>query len=145
MRPAGCASTPATLGAWYAAAALATAAAEVAHHLRREAVARGAAAARRVFRQYVSVLEGAYLDIRGEQATREAVYDPADYAAGQALGEGVRAGGGAGIVYDSLRHAGGVNVVAYRPRLVGEVAQGEHFEIVVTAAERRMVVRRVGG
>jgi RES domain len=142
--PGGLRFNTGDLGAWYASATVATAAAEVAHHLRREAVARGAPAARRVFREYVSVLDGAYLDIRGEQAARAAVYDPGDYAAGQALGEGVRAGGGAGIVYDSLRHVGGVNVVAYRPRLVGEVAQGEHFEIAVGVGEL-VVVRRVGG
>jgi RES domain len=143
--PGGLRFNTGDLGAWYASATVATAAAEVAHHLRREAVARGVPAARRVFREYVSVLDGAYLDIRGEKATRAAVYDPADYAAGQALGEGVRAGGGAGIVYDSLRHVGGVNVVAYRPRLILEVAQGEHFEIAVRVGERGVVVTRVGG
>ncbi len=143
--PGGMRFNAGALGAWYAAATLATAAAEVAHHLRREAVARGEAETRRVFRQYVSVLEGTYLDIRGEQAAREAVYDPTDHAAGQALGEAVRAGDGAGIVYDSLRHAGGVNVVAYRPRLIGEVAQGEHFEITARVGERLVAVRRMGG
>ena len=143
--PGGMRFNAGTLGAWYASATLATAAAEVALHLRREAVARGEAETRRVFRQYVSVLEGTYLDIRGEQAAREAVYDPTDHAAGQVLGEAVRAGDGAGIVYNSLRHAGGVNVVAYRPRLIGEVAQGEHFEIAVRVGQPLVAMRRLGG
>ena len=72
---------------------LTTAVAEVAHHLRREAVARGVADARRTYRQYTSVLAGGYLDIRGQQATRADVYDPADYTAGQRFGEAVRATG----------------------------------------------------
>jgi RES domain len=62
------------LGAWYAAAAVTTAIVEVAHHLRREAVARGVETLARQYRTYASTLAGAYLDIRGEQATRRDVY-----------------------------------------------------------------------
>jgi hypothetical protein len=39
----------------------------------------------------------------------------ADYSASQVFGEAIRRTGD-GIVYDSLRHFGGVNVVAYQPR-----------------------------
>jgi hypothetical protein len=66
--PGGLRFNTGALGAWYAAASLATAAAEVAHHLKREAVARGLTEARRVFRAYSTRLEGGYLDIRGEGA-----------------------------------------------------------------------------
>jgi hypothetical protein len=38
------------------------------------------------------------------------------YDASQKLGEEVRASGGAGLIYDSLRRQAGVNVVAHRPR-----------------------------
>ena len=55
------------LGAWYAADALRTAAAEVGHHLRRETVARGVATMSRTFRAYSATLLGDYLDIRGQQ------------------------------------------------------------------------------
>ena len=44
------------------------------------------------------------------------VYAPDSYAASQRLGERVRARGGAGILYDSIRHTGGVNAAAHRPR-----------------------------
>ncbi|MFC7556141.1 RES family NAD+ phosphorylase [Pseudoroseomonas wenyumeiae] len=45
-------------GAWYAAASLRTAAIEVAHHLRREAVATGAPRLQRAFRTYTASLAG---------------------------------------------------------------------------------------
>lgn len=131
------------LGAWYAAKHLTTAVAEVAHHLRREAVATGAGTISRQYRVYTARLEGDYLDIRGQQAARPEVYASDDYAAGQVLGEAVRASGGAGILFDSLRHAGGVNVAAHRPRYVQDVTQGDHYELRVQAASRRIEARRL--
>jgi RES domain-containing protein len=129
------------LGAWYASAELATAAAEVGHHLRREALATRAAAMRRTFRSYSARLAGRLLDIGGED--RADLYDPQSYAAGQAFGEAERARGSDGIVYDSVRRRGGINAVAYRPRKVLDVVQAEHFEIAVSATERRIDVIRL--
>jgi hypothetical protein len=143
VAPGGMRFNNADLGAWYAAAALTTAVTEVAHHLRREAVVRGAADARRKYRQYTSLLDGSYLDIRGQQSARADVYDPGSFVASQILGEAVRTSGGAGILYDSLRHAGGVSVVAHRPRNILEVIQVNHFEISVRAAVNRIEVRKL--
>jgi hypothetical protein len=131
------------LGAWYAAAALRTSAAEVGHHLRREALARRVRRAERTYCAYTCSLAGSYLDIKGEQAMRADIYAPDSYASSQRLGESVRAGGGTGIIYDSVRHSGGVNVVAYRPRNVLDVLQAEHFQISVEAASKRMQVKRI--
>ena len=58
------------LGAWYAAGDIRTAAAEVGHHLRREAVARGVPRMTRVYRAYTATLQGEYLDIRGSGTPR---------------------------------------------------------------------------
>ena len=131
------------LGAWYAADALTTAAAEVGHHLRREAVARSVATMARTYRSYAATLIGAYLDIRGEQTLRPHVYDGASYAASQVLGEEVRLSGGAGILYDSVRLRGGVNIAAHRPRNIRDVLQADHFEITVSATDRRIDVRKL--
>ena len=131
------------LGAWYAAAGLTTAAAEVGHHLRRETVQRNVAEASRTYRAYTARLGGDYLDISGEQATRPQLYASASYAAAQQFGESLRAAGGDGILYDSLRLSGGVNVVAYRPSKIEDVAQADHFEISVRRDERRIDVRRL--
>ena len=143
VAPGGMRFNTTDLGAWYAAGALTTAAAEVAHHLRREAVATGVSTLRRGYRTYTSTLAGSYLDIRGQEADRPDVYASDSYEAGQALGEHLRATGGAGIIFDSLRHAGGVNLVAHRPRNVLNVTQADHYEIRVQAAASRVEVRRL--
>ncbi|TAX47447.1 RES domain-containing protein (plasmid) [Rhizobium leguminosarum] len=131
------------LGAWYAADDLRTAAAEVGHHLRREAVARGVVTMARTYRSYAATLFGDYLDIRGEQTLRPDVYDGTSYAASQVLGEEVRSSGGAGILYDSVRLRGGVAIVAHRPRNIWGVRQADHFEITVSATDRRIDVRKL--
>ncbi|MBY5717515.1 RES family NAD+ phosphorylase [Rhizobium leguminosarum] len=131
------------LGAWYAADDLRTAAAEVGHHLRREAVARGVVTMARTYRSYSATLFGDYLDIRGEQTLRPDVYDGTSYAASQVLGEEVRSSGAAGILYDSVRLRGGVAMVAHRPRNIQGVVQADHFEITVSATDRRIDVRKL--
>ncbi|TBC89942.1 RES domain-containing protein (plasmid) [Rhizobium leguminosarum] len=131
------------LGAWYAADDLKTAAAEVGHHLRREAVARGVATMARTYRSYAANLIGDYLDIRGEERLRPDVYDGTSYAASQVLGEEVRSSGGAGILYDSVRLRSGVAIVAHRPRNIRDVVQADHFEITVSATDRRIDVRKL--
>jgi len=131
------------LGAWYAAASLRTAAAEVGHHLRREASARNAASLKRVYREYQADIAGSYLDIRGQQAARPDVYAPDTYAASQPFGEGIRASGGDGIAYDSIHHAGGANVVAFRARKIGHVIQCSHYEITVSLGLSRIDVHRL--
>ena len=51
----------------------------------------------------------------------------------------MRASGGAGILYDSLRHTGGVNVVAYRPRSVRNVTHAAHYEVTAPVSGRVIV------
>ncbi|KKB11017.1 hypothetical protein VE25_14610 [Devosia geojensis] len=131
------------LGAWYAAARIETAVAEVGHHLRREAFARRKPELTRRYRAYSARLDGRYRDIRARVTDMPQVYACDDYAASQAFGEGLRKAGADGIVYDSLRHAGGVNVVAYRPSKVLDVVQAEHLEVTVRRDERQIVVKRL--
>lgn len=129
------------LGAWYAGTKVRTAIAEVAHHLRREAAFRRRREMRLQYRTYIARLAGSYVDVRGLFAQRPELYRPADYAASQAFGEGVRATGGAGIVYDSVRLRGGTNVVAYLPGNIRGVVQEAHYE--VTAPVTGKVVARI--
>ena len=129
------------LGAWYASAEVRTAAAEVAHHLRREAVARHVPEVRRVYRSYMARLDGRFRDVRGEPA----LHDPLSYEASQAFGEAERRAGTDGIVFDSVRHKGGVNAAAFRPSKILDVVQAEHFEITVRSTERRIEVTRIAG
>ncbi|MDN3626486.1 RES family NAD+ phosphorylase [Methylobacterium isbiliense] len=131
------------LGAWYAAAELRTAAIEVAHHLRREAAALCLAGLKRRYRAYTSTLDGSYVDIRGQQSTMPAVYDTRSYGASQAFGERLRAAGEAGIIFDSLRHAGGINVAAFCPTKILNVIQTSHYEISVQSGSSRIDVKQL--
>lgn len=141
--PSGARFNGPDLGAWYASASVTTAVAEVGHHLRREAVSLQAKALVRQYRVYRCRLEGDYLDIRGGQAKHASLYASDSHIAGQVFGEASRAANGSGIVYDSLRHVGGTNVVAYRPGQVLDVTQAEHFELTVEATGRRIEARRL--
>lgn len=149
------------LGAWYAAADIRTAVAEVGHHLRREAASRSIPDLRRVYRSYSSRLEGDFVDIRrarapaGQGPLLDRLYDPQDYAHAQPFGEAVRdealATGAdrtvraAGIVFDSIRYRRGVNAVAYRPSRVLDIVQADHYAVHVRRDERRIDVEQLKG
>lgn len=131
------------LGAWYASATIVTAAAEVGHHLRREAAARARRSMQRTYRTYTATLAGDYLDIRGKQTEYPDAYAPSSHSGGQAIGERIRRSDLSGIVYDSLRHRSGHNVVGYRAAGITNVTQTDHFEISVDGTSRRIDVRKL--
>jgi hypothetical protein len=131
------------LGAWYAAGDVRTSAAEVGHHLRREAVARRLPKLSRVYRSYAARLPGEHVDIRGMQASLPDLYRPDSYEGSQIFGEAMRTDGETGILYDSVRLRGGGNVVAFRPSMILDVTQSDHFEVTVLAAERSIDVRKL--
>ena len=56
----------------------------------------------------------------------------------------MRASGGDGIIYGSVRLRGGLNVVAYRPSKVLDVVQAEHVRVRVGAADSTIEARRLG-
>jgi RES domain len=143
VAPGGSRFNTGDLGAWYAAAAVVTAATEVGHHLRREAADRRVAAVERDFRCYAAALGSEYVDIRGRQAEMPDIHASDSYRASQVFGEELRASGEAGILYDSLRHSGGQNVASFRPSLIGDVVQTDHYRITARAAERRIDIRRL--
>ncbi|ENT02345.1 hypothetical protein C038_03179 [Brucella sp. 63/311] len=142
VAPGGMRFNGSELGAWYSAAKLTTAIIEVAHHMRREAVATGIARLARTFRTYTARLEGSFVDISGEKETMADIYDHTSYAASQRFGEEMRATGETGILFDSPRHEGGINPVAFRPSRILEVTQADHYEITVEASSRRIEARK---
>ncbi len=131
------------LGAWYSAGKLTTAVIEVAHHMRREVMATSVAYLTRTFHTYTARLEGSFVDICGEKETMPEVYDPGSYVASQHFGEEMRASGQTGILFDSLRHKGGINAAAFRPSRILDVTQADHYEITVEAASQRIEARKL--
>ena len=53
--------------------------------------------------------------------------DPDDYRAPQALGRALRAAGADGVIFPSVRHAGGECIGAFHPDVVGPCTQGPHL------------------
>src|SRR5262245_45873959 len=126
--------TDGRLGAWYAAFDVDTAIAETLYHCtRRLRLSEGALPSNIQMRQLVAGIDCELVDIRGEQANLRDLYDHDDYTAAQAFGTALRwpaSGiGENGIVYDSVRRAGGTNVCIYRPSLIIlPVNQADHYE-----------------
>jgi hypothetical protein len=131
------------LGAWYAAADVRTSAAEVGHHLRREAAARHVPKLSRVYRAYSARLDGDHVDIRGLKTEMPELCLPSSYAASQSFGEARRKAGDIGILYDSVRLMGGINSVTYRPGHIVDMSQADHFDITVDAGAKRIDIRRL--
>jgi len=126
--------TDARLGAWYASFDVDTAIAETLHHCtRRLRLSDGAFPSNIQMRELVAGIDCDLVELRGERKTRGDLYDPDDHKAAQAFGIGLRwpaSGEGAnGIVYDSVRRAGGTNVCVYRPSLIIlPVNQAAHYD-----------------
>jgi hypothetical protein len=139
--PAGTRFTSSDLSAWYAAFELKTAICEVAHHLRRELVASNRKVHLAEYREYSATLAGDYIDIRGQRRKHRELYRSRSYLRSQQFGERHRAQGSDGIVYDSVRDAGGTNVVAFDPCNVQAVIQARHWRLVVPQRGRVLAER----
>jgi hypothetical protein len=140
--PSGLRFSGGALGAWYGALSVETCIAEVAHHLRREMMRSGAERFVTTYRAYTARIDGAYCDIRSRQNERPDLYSRSDYASAQSFGEAIRAEGGDGVLFDSLRHRGGTNLCAYRPSKVQDVTQAGHIELTLRT-EGKIVARRL--
>lgn len=128
LHPDGSRFTDGRYGAYYGAAAIETAVAETRYHRGRFLAATATPATTIDMRVLINSLSGDLHDIRGLGADLPGVYDPVDYAAGQAFGRRLRAQGSHGIVYDSVRHAGGNCAAVFRPRgVLSPVRQERHL------------------
>jgi hypothetical protein len=113
-------------GAWYCGFAAETALAEVGYHLTRELEAIGRFENSTDYAELLADFIGPFHDLRGTDRTEPCLHpDPAiGYPAGQALARELRAGGNNGIIYPSVRHAGGTCLAAFRPDLVQNLREG---------------------
>ena len=113
-------------GAWYAALQFDTAIAEVSFHMTRELERVADFHATVDYAELSAGFAGAFVDLRGLDATPDRLHpDPAvGYVAGNALADSVRADGHNGIIYPSVRDAGGTCLVALWPHAVQSVVEG---------------------
>lgn len=127
LNPQGSRFSDGTYGVFYAASDLPTAIAETKHH--RELFMRATQQPRIELdmRAYLVDLVGKLHDLRGWKRTHPLAYHEDSYAVGQNLAGRLRAGGSNGIVYDSVRHAGGECAAVFLPRLLSNCRQERHL------------------
>lgn len=115
-------------GAWYCGFDVDTALGEVGYHLTRELEDIGRFENVTDYAELIADFIGVFHDLRADvHATADYLHpDPATgYPAGQTMARQLRLEHGAsGIIYPSIRHAGGTCLVAFRPDLVQNLQQG---------------------
>ena len=125
-----------TRGAWYAGRTLDTALAESLHRRGKELEEIGETDARMQMRLYHADFDAGFHDVRGPGW--DAVHDASAHADGQELGRALVDAGSNGILYRSVRHAGGECLACFRPKLVTNVQVGGHFEYRWRGGEARV-------
>jgi hypothetical protein len=128
VNPNGSRFSDGSYGVHYAARELATAIAETVFHLGRFYAATADPPHAEAMRVLMGRIDTAFHDLRGGDPAWAPFLDPDDYTASRALGRRLRAVGSNGIVYPSVRRAGGQCLGALRPKAVGRPIQGRHLQ-----------------
>jgi RES domain-containing protein len=120
--------TDGTYGVLYAADSYETALFETIHHHGRfMARTREAPGWTSQFREIILAVDADLHDLRSAADRAAAVLDPESYAASQALAAQLRREGSDGIVYPSVRHAGGTCAALFHPDCAAAAIQGRHL------------------
>lgn len=113
-------------GAWYAAFNLATAQAEVGFHKSVQLAEIGRFDDSVTYDDYLADVSATFHDLRHGLRFRPYL-DPRSYVRSQELAERLLAAGSLGVVYPSVRHAGGTCLACFRPALVGHVRRAKTY------------------
>ena len=128
LNPKGSRFSDGSYGVYYAAIDFLTSLAETAFHFARFAQDSGDGIRHEDMRVLVGSVDETFHDIASlGAAERAAVLDPDSYEASRALGSRLRAAGSNGVVWPSVRHAGGTCLGAFRPRAVRPPVQSWHI------------------
>lgn len=118
-------------GAWYAAFDLATAQAEVGFHKAVQLAEIDRFDDSVTYDDYLADFSASFHDLRRPRWLR-ACLDPASYVTSQTLAESLLEAGSLGVVYPSVRHAGGTCVACFRPALVMNVRRARRYRFTWT-------------
>lgn len=135
--PEGSRFSPGDCGVYYAALDRETAIRETVHHRNRFLARTREPRCHIEMRCYVGDLAGELHDVRGGWPE---LHDPHSYVASQRAAAEWRAAGSNGVVYDSVRHAGGQCAAVFYPDLLGPVLQGAHLTYFWDGARIAQVV-----
>jgi RES domain len=120
----------ATRGAWYAALDVEICIREVAYHMAEFLARSGELMGVVEYAEMFASMAGEYVDLR--QIADHPCLDPdpaVGYPIGNAVADAARAQGLNGIIYPSVRHAGGTCIAALRPHAVQSVAPGGVYRL----------------
>lgn len=124
---------PAERGAWYAALKAETCVAEVGYHLTNALADAGDFNAVVEYGEMLASMAGIFVDLRKMRKHPALHPDPAiGYQAGNVLAGLARSSGHNGIIYPSVRHAGGICIAALWPNVVQSVVQGAMYRLTWT-------------
>ncbi len=118
-----------TYGVYYAGRKFETALREVAYHIGRFYAATSDPPHEEAFRTYEGSIDKPMHDLRRGAWSAFLDADPESYGLPQALGRRLRDGGSNGIVYPSVRHAGGECLAAFWPDVVSIPLQTKHVAL----------------
>jgi hypothetical protein len=117
--------TDGSYGVFYASLEIETAVAETRYHRERFLAETKEAAIDVDMRVYLVKLEGELHDLR--TWPNEQIFDRDEYSGSQKLARSLREQGSNGLIYHSVRHAGGTCTAVFRPRLLSGCKQERHL------------------
>lgn len=124
LNPEGSRFSDGSWGVFYAAHSVATAVEETVYHRELFLAATVEPACDIEMRCYRTSIAGRLHDLRNGWLD---AHDPDSYAMSMALAKRLRKAGSNGVVYDSVRHAGGECVAVFYPDLIAPCVQSEHL------------------
>jgi RES domain-containing protein len=136
--PAGSRFNGPERGAWYASFELQTAQLEVAFHKSVALAEIDHFHDAAICDDYLAGFHGELHDLRNAPELA-ACLAPDSYRASQLLAAELLAGGSAGVVYPSVRHQGGTNLVCFRPALVNDVRLGATYRFTWRGEPRPVI------
>jgi len=125
--PGGSRFADGSFGVLYASSTLSASVAETRHHRERFLQATSEAPMELDMRVYNIDVNGELHDIRSLSDNQPALYHPEDYTASQQFGKQLYAARSWGIVYSSVRQAGGECIAVFRPRILSNCRQERHL------------------
>jgi hypothetical protein len=114
-------------GTWYAAFAVETSQKEVGFHKSVQLAEIGRFEDSVTYDDYLADFSARFHDLRREGAAARAWLDPDSYVESEALAERLLQMESLGVIYPSVRHAGGTCIACFRPALVANVRRGTTY------------------
>jgi RES domain-containing protein len=120
-------------GAWYAGVALETSQAEVAFHKSVQLAEIGVFEDSVTYDDFLADFSASFHDLRKARGFHSCL-DPSSYVESQLLAEQLLDADSLGVVYPSVRHAGGTCLACFRPALVTNVRRAGTWRFTWTGA-----------